>query len=486
MINNIGGLYRYEIISSLILNQIYLDKYSSEKMLFLFELIDLICLKNDVYRVNKIKAGALFDKYNYVYRDLLCTEFLTEYNESTGLVYNAYIEFGDKDFLEYIIAQKLLAQNNNQFSLKLIQDADTLLNNDLKLNVIKWLIIYAVKTNTDYNLHYLTKVDWPLNKKAELINFIGEILNAAASQQEKQLSRLRLDDDLFNYFLGLEYASVKHEKTLQALLKFELTHEQQILVRCCLAMISVLKMDLNAVNAQLTRLRTIPQINFFQYPIDPLNCLDTIYHYLKYGIIKKEALSEITKFYFNPSVQLSGLEHSITNDIVYILAARTLQIAAKPQKVIRFIQVLGKYYKSLSGAETSYTFFMKNILAENYFVLNDKKNLIDTYKLISKPGNYSDGAHTPYISIFNHALNIKVAFFKHNCESISAEYKYFVQLTEKHDLKFEQFYLISLMLKKGTLNAGCELSQFYKQLQYEHAKFKMQSGVTELLVRQAS
>jgi hypothetical protein len=489
-LNSIRGLYRYEIISSLILEQIYLDKHSSEKMLFLFELIDMMNLKGDVYHVNKIKADVIFDKYNYVFRELLCIEFLTEYNESIDMVHNTYIEFGNKDFLEYIIAQKLLAKNDSRFSLKLIQDANELLNNDLKLNVIKWLVVYAIKTDADYNLNHLIKVDLPLNKKAELVNFIGDILDASTSKTpERLLNRLNLDDDLFNYFFGIEYISLQYEKTLQTLLKFELSNEKQILVRCCLAMISILKMDLKAVNAQLENLRKIPQIDFFQYPIDPLNCLDTIYHYLKYGIVKKDAIAEITKFCFNPLVQASGLAYSITNDIIYILAARTLQIAAKPQKVIRFIQILSKHYKDLSNVATCYTFFLKNILADNYFVLHDKKNLLDTYKSILKLGNYYDGTQTPYISMFYHALNIKVAFFKSDCESISAEYKCFVHLTDKHELKFEQFYLISLMLKKvPATKAGieCELSQLYKQLHYEHSKFKIQSGVTELLERRAS
>lgn len=485
-LNNIGGLYRYEITSSLILNQISLDKYSSEKMLFLFELIDMMCLKNGIYYVNKIKAGALLDKYNYVYRELLCIEFLTEYNESADLVYNAYVKFGNRDFMEYIIAQKLLAKNDNLFNPKLIQDADELLNADLKLNVIKWFVVYAIKTDADYNLNYLVNIDLPLNKKAELINFISEILNTSALKQEENLNGFALNNDLFNYFFGLEYISLQYEKTLQTLLKFELTNEKQILVRCCLAMISILKMDLTAVNTQLTSLRAIPQIDFFQYPIDPLGCLDTIYHYLKYGIVKKEALSEITKFCFNPLVQITGLEHNITNDIIYILAARTLQIAGNPQKIIRFIQILNKHYKRLSDTKTCYTFFLKNILADTYFLLDDKKNLLDTHKSILKLDTSHSGSYAPYINIFNHALNIKVAFFKNDFESISAEYKCFVQLADKQDLKFEKFYLISLMLKKRSANGGGELSQLYKQLQYEYAKFKMQSGVTELLVRQAS
>lgn len=479
---NISGLYRYEIVSSIILEQIYLDKYSSEKMLFLFELIDMMCLKNGVYHVNKIKADVLFERYQYVYRELLGIEFLTEYNESIDLLHNTYIEFGNKDFLEYIVAQRLLAKNDNQFNLKLIQNADELLNNDLKLNVIKWFVIYAMKTDIDCNLNHLVKINLPLNKKAELVNFIGEILDLSASKTtEKQFCRINIGDELFNYFFGLEYISLQYEKTLQTLLKFELSNERQILVRCCLAMIAVLKMDLKAVNTQITNLRNIPQIDFYYYPIDPLNCLDTIFYYLKYGIVKKEALTEITKFCFNHLVQTNGLVNNITNDIIFILAARTLQIAAKPRKVIRFVHILNKHYKELSHAATCYTFFLKNILADSYFVLNDKKNLLDTHKSILKLGNYYDGAHIPYISIFYHALNIKAALLKHDYESMGAEYKCFVSLTDKHDLKFEKFYLISLMLKKSPVSAECELSQFYKQLNYEHTKFMVQLGVTELL-----
>ncbi len=486
-LNNISGLYRYDIVSSLILDQIYLDKYSAEKMLFFFGLIDMMCLKNGVYHVNKIKANALFEKYQHVYRDLLATEFLTEYNESTDLQHNTYIEFGNKDFLEYIIAQKLLTGNENQFNLKLIETADELLNNDLKLNVIKWFIIYAIKTDANYNLNYLASVNLPLNKKAELINFIGEILETSTQKTpDRQLGRLHLDNELFSYLFGLEYISPQYEKTLQTLLKFELSNDKQILIRCCLAMISVLKMDLKAIDAQLNSLRRIPQIDFFQYPIDPLNCLDTIYHYLKYGIVKKEAMAEITRFCFSPLVQKSGLEHNITNDIIYILAARTLQIGANPKKTIRFIKILNKHYKDLQSSASCYTFFLKNILADNYFILNDKSNLSDTYKSVLKLGNYYDGTHTPYVSLFYHALNIKVALLKNDHQAIAAEYKCFVLLTDKHDLKFEKFYLISLMLKKSPVNIEGELSQLYKQLHYEHTKFMIQLGVTELLERQAS
>lgn len=480
-LNNIGGLYRYEIISSLILEKIYLDKHSSEKILFLFELINMMCVKNGFYHVKKLKADMLFDRYTNVYRELLGLEFLTEYNESVDLQHNTYIEFGNKDFLEYIIAQKLLADNDNQFNLKLIQDADGILNNDLKLNVIKWFIVYAVKTGANYNLNYLVKIDLPLNKKAELINFIGEILDSSTFKSPEQSCRLNLDNDMFNYFFGLEFISLQYEKTLQTLLKFELTNEKQILVRCSLAIISVLRMDLKAVNNQIASLRKIPQIDFFQYPIDPLNCLDTIYHYLKYGIIKKEALSEITKFCFNPLVQVNGLTSSITNDIIYILAAHTLQITGRPQKVIRFVHILNKHYKDLSTSASGYTFFMKNVLVDSYFVLSDKRNLLEIYKSILKLGNYYDDTHTPYVSLFYHALNIKSALIKHDYDSISAEYKCFVHIADRHDLKFTKYYLISLMLKKGPIAAEFELSQLYKQLNYERSKLIIQLGVIELM-----
>ncbi|WP_214070032.1 hypothetical protein [Mucilaginibacter sp. dw_454] len=484
-LNNIGQLYRYEIVSSFILDKIYLDKHSSEKILFLYELVDMMCLKKGIYHVDKIKADALFERHNYVYHELLGLEFLTEFNKSVDFQHNTYIEFGNKDFLEYIIAQKLLADNDNQFNLKLIQDANLLLNNDLKLDVIKWVIVYAIKTDPNYNLNHLVSAELPLNKKAELINFIGEIFNAPASAAPgRHLFRSNFDNELFNFFFGLEYISVEYEKTLQTLLRFDLSNEKQILVRCCLAMISIVKMDLKAIDAQIINLKKIPQIDFFKYPIDPLSCLDAIYHYLKYGIIKKDALIDITKFYFNPLTQINGLTNTIANDIIYILAARTLQISARPQKVIRFIQVLNKHYKDFSNFATEYTFFLKNILADAYFVLNDKKNLLDTYKSILKLGNYYDDSYTPYISIFYHSLNIKVALIKHEYESISAEYKCFAHIADKHELKLEKFYLISLMLKKGPLTAELELSQFYKQLYYERSKLTVQLGITELLERQ--
>lgn len=483
-LNNIGRLYRYEIISSFILDKIYLNKHSSEKMLFLFELVDRMCLKNGIYHVDKVKADLLLSRYNYVYHELLNLEFLCEFNKSIDLQHNTCIEFSNRDFLEYIIAQKLLADNDNQFDLKLIQNADQLLNNDLKLNVIKWFVIYATKTDPDYNLNYLAKAELPLNKRAELINFLGEIFESSTLKTDKQLLRLNFDNDLFNYFFGLKYISAEYEKTLQTILKFDLSNEKQILVRCCLAMISVVKMDLKALNSQLISLRKIPQIDFFQYPIDPLNCLDTIYYYLKYGIVKKEALVEITKFCFNPLVQINGLTNTIANDIIYILAARTLQIAARPHKVIRFIHILNRHYKDFSNYATDYTFFLKNVLADTYFVLNDKKNLLDTFKSVLKLGNYYDDSYPPYINIFYHSLNIKVALIKHDYESISAEYKCFAQIADKHDLKFEKFYLISLMLKKGPLTAELELSQLYKQLHYEHSKLMIQLGVTELLEKQ--
>lgn len=484
-LNNIGGLYRYEIISTFILDKIYLDKYSSEKILFLFELIDMMCLKNGVYHIHKIKADALLSKYNYVYHELLSLEFLTEFNKSVDLQHNTYVEFGNKDFLEYIIAQKLLANNDNKFNLKLIQDADQLLNNDLKLNVIKWFLVYTVKTDPNYNLNHLIHADLSLNKKAELVNFIGEIFSSLTFViPGKQQYRLNFDNELFNYFFGLEYISAEYEKTLQTLLRFDLTHDKQILVRCCLAIISIIRLDIRAVDAQLINLRKIPQVDFFKYPISPLNCLETIYHYLKYGIIKKEALVEITKFCFNPTEQVGLLKDNITNDIMYILAARTLQIAASPHKLMRFIQVLNKYYKDFSSFATEYTFFLKVALTDAYFVLDDKKNLIDTYKSILKLGNYYDDSYTPYISILYHALKIKVALSKHEFGSISAEYKCFAYIADKYGFKFEKFYIISLIIKKGPLAAELELVQFYKQLHYEHSKLMIEAGVTELFERQ--
>jgi hypothetical protein len=234
----------------------------------------------------------------------------------------------------------------------------------------------------------------------------------------------------------------------------------------------------------LLQFKKISQAELFKFPINPLKCIDTVFHYLKYGIIKKEAFVEITKFCFNPPGQGEWFNDHIANDIMFTLAAFTVQFSRSPGKQLRFINTLRYNYKNFSKYAAEYTFFLNIVTADACFMRNDKNGFVACYRSIARLSNHQDHAFTPFMQALLHAYKIEMALIDNHYEQIVMEYKQFDDIAHSHKYKLVKLYIVTLLLKKSDITAMMEYAQFYKQLHYEHTRLIIEGAVIELFEKQ--
>ncbi|WP_374950425.1 hypothetical protein [Mucilaginibacter sp.] len=100
-LNNIDHVCIYELISTFILNKVYLGNHSADKIAFLKVLIENMDMPNRVYQVPRLKINNAIKQYSQAFNDLIAVGFIRELNTSNGLSYQSVVEFSNSNF--YII-----------------------------------------------------------------------------------------------------------------------------------------------------------------------------------------------------------------------------------------------------------------------------------------------------------------------------------------------------------------------------------------------
>lgn len=474
--HDIDHLSFYETISTFILKKVYLGQYSAEKMLLIKGLIDEIDIKNDNYQVNKLKVSALLKKYPHAYQELLSVGFAHEINESNNYQFNTYIVFGNDEFMEHSMAKTLLYDNGNLLDSDLVKNINELFaSNSHKVNILKWCMIHAIKTGQLKNIESITEAHLSMNEKSEVITFLGEVLENEHSSTTRNNALIlyfkhSFSEKLFDYFFGLELINSDYKKFLHVLLKFELSDKKKILINTTLAIIATIQLDLNELEKCLAKLKAFPKAEFEIFAVNPLNCLDAIYYHLKYGIIKTEAMTDLTRLYFNTTAELASLKKSASNDMLLLLGLNTLLLSNNPRKMLRFIRFLDRNYRPeiSDNYASQYGFFAKIIEANSYFELGNLSEVSDIYHSISSASNKTCDFLTPYMKILFHSLKIKTLVNTPKENQIAAEMKQINNIVAQFDYKFSKMYTLSTLLRSPTLqNASPEL---YKQVYYDFNK----------------
>jgi hypothetical protein len=479
-LNYIDHICIYDLISTFILNKVYLGPHSAEKILLLKEMVDEMDFENKNYDISKLKVNNLIKQYNHAYQELLSVGFLRELNESSDLEYNTVIQFSNTDFLEYIVAKKVLLDNNYTFNGVLIKTINTLFgDDDIKLPVLKWAIIYAMKSDQDEGFKILSEVNLTINQKANLVVFLAELFekecfSAPQSESVKSYVKQNCLKDLFNYFIGIEFIDPEYEKILNILLRFELNTSQKILVHTSLAIVSIIKLDLNKIDEHLQKLKNFSNNDYISFPLNPLNCIDCIYYYLKYGIIKKEFLAEITKFYFNP-LSNGNFNDNAANDIVFILAAYTTAICENPRKGLRFINALNKHYKTGNDVLTGYGFFLKIITADRYILLGEIDKAIEIHDELAQIYDGDENSHTPIMKVLHHVLKVKINLFTNKIQDVINQMKYIAGTADKAGYNLTRIYILTFLLRNNHLLE--DYVQFEKQLHYDFLKILRECNI---------
>jgi hypothetical protein len=474
-LNNVDRLCFYDTIAAFIFNKVYLGHYSAEKILLIKNLVEELDIENGVYQINKLRLNNTIKKHSHAYQELLSIGFIRELNESNNYQYNTYIVFGNNDYLEHSISKILLYNNGNLLDTDLVAVINNLLTNNIhKANVLKWCLIHAIKSGQLKNIEQITEVHLNTNEKSDLITFLGEVLESEYSSTNRTLSLIQyfkhsFSEKLFDYFFGLELINSDYKKFLQVLLKFELSNRKKILIHSTLAIIAAIQVDLNELESNLTQLKAFPKAEYESFGINPLNCLDAIYYHLKYGIIKTEALTDLTKLFFNANQAIS-LKKSAANDMFYLLGLFTLLLSNNPKKILRFITFLRNHYRAdiLEESISQYGFFVKTLAANSYFELGEHDKVTEIYYSISATYKKSDEMLTPYMRIHFHALKIKTFINTPKENLIPAEMKSVNDITTKYGYKFSKLFISSIILRSITLQNSAP--EFYKQVNYDFNK----------------
>ncbi|MFD2871521.1 hypothetical protein ACFS5N_03505 [Mucilaginibacter ximonensis] len=491
--HRIDHLSLYETISVFILKKVYLGQYSAEKMLLIKGLVNELDIENESYQINRTKISSLLKKYLHAYQELLSVGFIREINESSNYQLNTYVVFGNDQFMEHSIAKTLLYDNSNLLDNDLIKNINELFtSNPHKVNVLKWCMIHAIKTGQLKNIENIIETHLSMNEKSEVITFLGEVLESEHSSTIRNDSLVQyfkhsFSEKLFDYFFGLELINSDYKKFLKVLLKFELSDKKKILIHTTLAVIATIQLDLNELEISLAKLKTFAKAEFEIYPVNPLNCLDAIYYHLKYGIIKTEAITDLTKLYFNAAGNLLELKKSASNDILFLLGLHTLLLSNNPLKILRFIQFLNRNYRSdvSNNHVREYFFFIKTLEANSYFELGELAKVSNIYHDLSASYKKNNNLLTPYMKMLFHSLKIKTLInntLKDN--QIAGEIKQINNIAHQFGYKLSKMYVFSVLLKSPTLQTSSP--ELYKQISDDFNKITRESGLNPKLFLQHS
>lgn len=480
-LKKIDQLHMYDVIATFILNKIYLGPNSSEKILLINALWEKMDFKNHTYTVNKIDFDNPIKLYKQAYQELLGIGYIKEINTSSNFNYVTLIHFGNNDFLAYTMAKKILDNNDLVFDKVMITSLNTLFKNDpVKLLILKWCIIYALKSGQSIDFALLYDAELNPNEKSDLISFLGDLLKkefSASRNNELANSFFKLDNytGLFNYFLGLEFINPEYKKTLHILLNFSPGSKNKILLHCGLAIISIIELDVNQLEEQLSNLKKFSPEDYYVFPINPLICLETIYYYLKYGIIKQEAFVLLTKFYFNPSQTKNASTTSNANDVLYILGVYTLSICKKSNKILKLTNAINKVYKPTNDPYYGYNFLLKMVTAEA--LLSIPAKMSEGLKLYNEISGYYDdykNSYTPFMRASYYLLKLKVKTVTAQHDDVFDNIQALLNLADQYGYKLIKLNcLIFILENQAALKINTD---FYKLIYYDFIKIIREIG----------
>jgi hypothetical protein len=475
---NVDHLSIYELVTNFILNKIYLGSLSAEKAILNQAIVENMDFAHEKYEVDKLAINELIVKYNAAYNELLGVGFLREINKSGDLQFKTVIQLGNNNFLNYAMARLLLIRNKNIFDQHVVNSLNELFPNGRKLQVLKWCIIYAIKNGQQESFQYLAETRLNVKEKSELIIFLGDMFKKESSSlknSEAMIHYFQQDytDGLFNYFFGVEYINTDYKKTLQTLLLFELSPEKKILAYTSLAVIAVIQLDMSKLEEYLGDLKSFSPADLQGLSINPVSCVETIYYYLKYGIVKKEAFIELTKFYFNPPQTEAASTKNSTNDILYLLGTYTLSICKNPNKVLRFTNAVKKIYKKEHHNSSGFCFLLKIMRAEAYLLLNRPEEGLTIYNELLSLYNSEKKSYTPFMIASFHLLKAKVFLYDNKKANLQESLNLIFYLADQSDFKLIKIQALAFILKNKEVLKD---EVYYKDAQHNFMEIIHESG----------
>ena len=467
-----------------LVNKLYLGKHAVEKVLIVKAIVESMDFKNHSYRANKLKVTDTL-KYHGAYKEMLCDGILEQYSDPADYNNDVYIKFVNDHYLTHSISKVLLYDNNDLLDSKLIAKINGYFeNSNLKLPVLKYAIIHAVKTGQQNSFERITESKLTVKEKSDLILFLGCLFNneftaLKGNEALLQYFKQQFSDQLFDYFFGLELISNEYKNTLKTLLKFQLTPRNRIFVITTLAIINVTNLELDELAANIEELDKFNDADFFMLAVNSLSCLKTIYEFFKYGIIRKEALIHLTRLSFNPPKDALNLKNCAANDMMYILGMYTMLVTGNQTKTLRFIRVIQNAYKDtpLELDTTNYAFFVKVLTLEGYYKTGDQQKVNTLYHHMASVYGENTNALTPCMETLMHCLKVKCLLGTDLESSIVNEMNCIKFISEKWGMKFNRlFTLLLLAADEGLAEKDPAL---IKDIKYDLFKLVQNTGISK-------
>lgn len=454
-LNELDIFDTYDVIHNYILDNIYTGRYCTEKVLLIHAILEKGRYRESHFCTDKIKIYEEIAKYNSAYHDLISTGVIRDINLSNDTGYIECIDFVHDRILTYCMAAKLIFDNHDEFNDELINRISCDYNPKFRLQVLKWCIYNAIKNKQFHIFNYLPEVQLVAAEKATLIMFLAKLIELgflSDSDYENELPFDITQPSLFNYFFGLEFISFEYEKALRSLLKLKLQDASKIWIYTCLGIIHLLALNAEGVEECIKSLKEFPSEVFLSFQINPLYCIETLFYFMKYNVIKKEAIADITRFSFNPYVKRHQLNKISSNHILYILALCTLYVTGNPRKVLRFIKTLHHIHHSNDHFLPEFHFFL--LISKSNFLLEAGKpdEAVEIFKLVITDFTDDEKKFTPYMKASLDYLAARLLPFMLNHTYIDTVVTGVAAAAEKEPYKFLKANLLFHYLSHNSNN----------------------------------
>lgn len=465
----------YDIISSYFIDKIYNTNLATEKIIIITTLLDKGKVVNGNFIIDKLKVYDRIKEFSEVYDELLSIGFIKEVNRSLEDGFAKHIEFAHKRLLAYAMARNLIYNNNGLYDEHLMESLNQEIDVAYRVPVLKWCVFNAIKAKQFHIFKSITHVRLNAAEKAYLLKFLINLI------QHKYLSIHQADpfksrfcqeyQDVFHYFFGLEFISPEYEDVLHKLLTLDLKEASRVWVHTCLGIIGIVQLNTILIENTMAELNKVSESVLHSFQINPLLCIDAIYHYLKFGIVKKQALAHITHFYFKKPQVTSENKAYCSNHVIYLLAISTLGIADNKRKLIRFINVLEKCTTTVNQ---NFVFFLNITKADSYFTLGEiDKGMQIHHELCCDYATQAD-AYTPYMKVCLDLVSAKML------ATTGREYEahLVVEKTMQTSAKLKFRYIEAYILAAYLAMPGLDISSAdYKEVNYKFLKLVRTAGL---------
>ncbi|AYL94602.1 hypothetical protein [Mucilaginibacter celer] len=444
----------YELSSAFIFNNVYLGRNAAEKVFVIKSLVSLMDFKKEQYSVPLSAAAQLLKLYNQAYRNLLGIGILKEVTEGADHDLQCHIAFNN-NFLEHSIAKTILAGTDNRLDAQFVTCFNNaFVNSDYKLPILKWCLIFAIKTGQQNSLEHLTGIDLSAAEKADIMLFIGNLLERECSSLKEnelllQYFKQVFSGKMFDYFFSLELINPSHKKTLLTMLRFELSADQKIILQSALGIIAVIQLDLKELKIRLDYLTRFSQDDLDALALDPVNCLEAFYGFLHNGIFPHEAFNRIDQLSFSAAFSPAKLKPCAANDMLYILGAYTMLICGDPYKVVRFVNMVKNNYKTaeIEEAKTQFAFFINLLQAEAWYGVGETDKALELFSPIAETFGADGRQLSPIIKARFYNLKIKLLMNTPREDLIIEELKCINAVADDSGNKILKMNVLMMLLK---------------------------------------